>query len=61
MKYRTRHAFTLIELRLNKQGRGEGKMSLAAKVAVDAAAKTLALDNYAVAPVLLTNVRHGSS
>jgi hypothetical protein len=50
------YSFTLIELRLNKQGRGEGKMSLAAKVTVDSEAGTVALENYAAAPVLIDSV-----
>ena len=44
---------TLIEMRLNRQGRGEGKMSLTGKVVAEADGNTLALDNYASAPVLL--------
>jgi len=46
---------TLIELRLNKQGRGEGKMSLAGKIAAEPD-NTLALENYGSAPVLLKGV-----
>jgi hypothetical protein len=49
--------FTVIELRLNKAGVGEGKASLAAKVVADDAAKALALDNYMAAPVLLKSVK----
>lgn len=52
------HPFTLIELRLNRAGTGEGKMSLATKVAADQAAGTIALDNYDTAPILLKNVKH---
>jgi len=51
------YPFTVVELRLNKQGRGEGKMSLAAKVTADVDAKTMTLENYAAAPVLINNVR----
>ena len=51
-------AFTLIELRLNRAGIGEGKMSLATKVAADQAAGTIALDHYDTAPILLKNVKH---
>jgi hypothetical protein len=51
-------SFTLIELRLNRAGIGEGKMSLATRVAPDEAAGTIALDHYDTAPVLLTNVKH---
>lgn len=50
-------AMTLVEIRLSKQGRGEGKMSLAAKIAVDQADKSLQLENYESAPVTLKDVR----
>jgi opacity protein-like surface antigen len=53
----TDYAFTVIEMRLPKGGAGEAKTSLAAKITTDAAAKTLALDNYAAAPVIVKNVR----
>jgi hypothetical protein len=51
------YPFTLVELRLNKAGRGEGKMSLGARVVVDPTGQTLTLENFAAAPVLMTNVR----
>jgi hypothetical protein len=49
--------FTVIEIRLDAKGVGEGKASLTTNVAVDAAAQTLALDGYAVAPTLLKVTR----
>jgi hypothetical protein len=49
--------FTLIEIRLDASGAGEGRTSLTTSVAVDAAAGTLALDGYASAPVLLKVTR----
>jgi hypothetical protein len=49
--------FTVIELRVDGNGVGEGKSSLAAAVIVDADAKTLALEGYAAAPVLLKVTR----
>jgi hypothetical protein len=49
--------FTVIEMRLDAQGAGEGKTSLTAGVAIDTAAKTLALDGYAAAPALLKVTR----
>jgi hypothetical protein len=49
--------FTLIEMRIDGKGRGEGKTSLTAAVVVDAAAQTLALDGYAAAPALLKVTR----
>jgi hypothetical protein len=42
--------FTLIEMRLNAKGSGEGKTSLATAVTVDAEATTLALEGYASSP-----------
>ena len=45
--------FTLIEVRIDGKGIGEGKVSLGTTVAVDAPAGTLALDGYAAAPTLL--------
>ena len=49
--------FTLIEMRIDRQGVGEGKTSLGSNVAIDTAAKTLALDGYAAAPALLKVTR----
>jgi hypothetical protein len=49
--------FTVIELRVDHQGVGEGKTSLATSVAIDTAANTLALDGYAAAPALLKVTR----
>jgi hypothetical protein len=49
--------FTVIEVRLDGKGTGEGKASLNGNVVVDAAAKTLALDGYASAPTLLKVTR----
>lgn len=55
----TDYEFTIIELRLNAKGLGEGKTSLTSKVIVDNDAKTLAIENYAGAPVILQNVKKG--
>jgi hypothetical protein len=49
--------FTVIELRIDRQGVGEGKTSLTTRVAIDADAKTLVLDGYAAAPALLKVTR----
>ena len=49
--------FSVIELRLNAKGEGEGKISLVGKVAPDSAAKIVALENYGASPVMLTNVK----
>ena len=49
--------FTVIEMRIDRQGTGEGKTSLTSTVAIDTEAKTLALDGYAAAPALLKVAR----
>jgi hypothetical protein len=49
--------FTIVELRLNRRGQGEGKMSLAGKVTFEADAKTIALENYASVPILIKDVK----
>lgn len=49
--------FTVIEMRIDGQGTGEGKTSLTTKIAIDTDAKTLALDGYATAPAFLKVTR----
>lgn len=49
--------FTVIEIRIDGKGAGDGKSSLSAGVVVDAEAKTLALEGYAAAPALLKVTR----
>ena len=51
------YPFTVIELRLNKDGEGEGKMSIATKIIPDKENNIVTLENYDIQPVLLTNVR----
>ena len=53
----TDYEFTLIELRMDSKGSGEGKASLTSKVIFEDEAKTLALDNYAATPAVLQNVK----
>jgi hypothetical protein len=53
----TDYPFTVIELRIGKAGMGEGKASLNSKITADATAKTIALDNYAAAPILFQGVK----
>jgi len=54
------YPFTVIELHINSNGEGEGKMSLATKVLADPKTKTIVLENYATQPVLLQSVRRDS-
>jgi len=49
--------FTVIEMRVDRQGVGEGKSSLTTKVVIDPDAQTLALDGYAAAPAWLKVTR----
>jgi len=51
------YPFTVIELRLNKDGEGEGKMSVATKVIYDKEHNMITLENYDLQPVQLTNVK----
>ena len=54
------YAFSIIELHLNSKGEGEGRGVVTGKVAIDSAAKTIALDNYAALPVILKTVKRQS-
>ena len=51
------YAFSVIELRVNAKGEGEGKVSLTGKLAADNVAKTIALDGYGTLPVVLKGVK----
>jgi len=52
----TDYDFTVLEIRLDAAGSGEGKSSLTMKVVADDAAATVALDNYVAAPATLAKV-----
>jgi hypothetical protein len=51
------YPFTVIELRLNADGEGEGKMSLATKIIHDKETNMITLENYSLQPVMLTHVK----
>jgi hypothetical protein len=53
----TTYDFSVIELRVNAKGEGEGKASLTGKVAPDTAAKMVALETYDALPVVLRSVK----
>jgi hypothetical protein len=53
----TDYDFTLVEIRLDSKGLGEGKTSLTTKVVLDTEAKTVALDNYTATPAILQTVK----
>jgi hypothetical protein len=51
------YPFTVIELRLDNHGEGEGKMSLATKITADKENNIVVLENYDLQPVLLNNIK----
>jgi hypothetical protein len=51
------YPFTVIELRLNADGEGEGKLSLATKITEDKDKQIITLENYDIQPVLLQSVK----
>jgi len=55
------YPFTFIELRLNADGEGDGKMSLATKIIADKENDIVTLENYDMQPVMLTHVHREKS
>jgi hypothetical protein len=51
------YPFTLIEIRVGKDGKGEGKMSVATKISFNKKHNSVELENYSSEPVRLTNVK----
>jgi hypothetical protein len=51
------YPFTLIEIRLDKDGKGVGKMAVATKIDFNKDKKQIILENYGSEPVRLTEVR----
>jgi hypothetical protein len=51
------YPFTVIEMRLGRDGVGEGKLSLATRIEVDKRRNQIVLENYGTQPVLLTQVK----
>ena len=54
------YPFTVIELRLTKEGDGEGKMTLATRIFGDSDKRVVTLENYDIQPVMLTKVTRES-
>jgi hypothetical protein len=50
------YAFTLAEIRLGADGKGEGKLVPAAKIEYDKESNTLEIENYNIEPTRLTQV-----
>ena len=51
------YPFTIIEMRVNKDGEGEGKMAVATKVTFDKKEKRVELENYSSEPVRLNALK----
>jgi hypothetical protein len=51
------YPFTLVEIRLDKDGKGEGKASVATKISFDKDKNQVELENYSSEPVRLNNVK----
>jgi hypothetical protein len=50
------YEYLLIEIRLDKNGKGQGKMAGAAKIEYNQATQTIEIENYGIEPVRLTQV-----
>jgi hypothetical protein len=51
------YPFTVIEMHINPDGKGEGKLSIGTKIQVDKDTGTIVLENYSTQPVQLSAVR----
>lgn len=51
------YPFTVIELRLQRSGEGEGKVSVATRIIPDKKNNLVTLENYEIQPVMLTSVK----
>lgn len=51
------YEFSVIELRLNAKGEGEGKASLTGQIVADPAAKIVTVENYDASPIIFRDVR----
>jgi hypothetical protein len=51
------YPFTILELRLNKEDKGEGKMLSGTQIYIDKKTKSLVLENYGQQPVRLNEIR----
>jgi len=57
----TEYSFSIIELHVDSKGEGEGRGVLTGKVVVDSAAKSIAVEGYAMLPVILKSVKRQTS
>jgi hypothetical protein len=50
------YPFTLIEMRIDKDGNGEGRMAAGTKISKSKDGKTVELENYGISPVALNKI-----
>jgi hypothetical protein len=50
------YPFTMIEMRLDKDGKGEGRMAYSTKISRSKDGKTIELENYGISPVALNEI-----
>jgi hypothetical protein len=48
--------FTLVEMQLDKEGSGEGRMAVAARISTARDGETIVVENYAISPVVLNRI-----
>ena len=51
------YPFTIIEMHIGSNGRGEGKLTVGAKIVADNEARSLVIENFSIQPVMLNDVR----
>jgi hypothetical protein len=51
------YPFTIIDMRINSAGKGDGKLLIGAKIQMDRDTKTIVLEHYNAQPVQLTSVK----
>jgi hypothetical protein len=55
------YPFTVIDMRINSNGKGDGKLMIGAKIQMDRDTKTIVLEDYNSRPVQLTSVKRETS
>jgi hypothetical protein len=51
------YPFTIIEMRLDAKGEGEGRLAAGTKISKSRDGKTIELENYGISPVALNNIK----
>ena len=51
------YPFTIIEMRLDTKGEGEGRLAAGTKISKSRDGKTIELENYGISPVALNNIK----